>query len=62
MVRKKKALQGPVVLVIIDGWGISRSKIGNAIAAAKNSTYGCPYERKTFNVAKGVGKCGWAAC
>ncbi len=30
---------GPVVLVVLDGWGISQEKRGNAILAAKTPTY-----------------------
>lgn len=36
---KKNKKNGPVVLVILDGWGVSKEKEGNAIAAAKPENF-----------------------
>lgn len=55
-IEHKQALKHPVVLAILDGWGVSAKKIGNAVAMAKTPVYNKLWSRYPHSLLKASGK------
>ncbi len=54
--KKTKNRQKPIVLVILDGWGYSKEKIGNAVFLAKPATFNYLKENYPFTLLEASGR------